>query len=123
MLKHCTPVKWRKGYTLHRRRQRVDRYGEKQNWYDMEHPDAVIEDGDEDGVCWQDVRTWQTSGTLSSGGRVAQQGEEYRGVLQGALFGTLEVELFDRFVIDGRTYELRKIQSWPGHRLLSLQSV
>ena len=121
MLSRATPAEWRKGYALHRRRQETDGYGELVNRYDMEHPDLVVEDGGENAVCWQDVRTWQTGGQLSTGNMVKPAGESWQDVLQGALFGGLEVAPFDRFVVDGGIYELRKVQRWPGHRLLLLQ--
>lgn len=123
MLRHITPVNWRQTYTLHRRKIKTDRYGEQAVWYDMENPDEVIPWDSENGVCWQAVKTWQTAGQLSSGGKALEQGELEQGVLQGALFGPLEVALFDRFTISGNIYELRKIQRWPGHRLLQLQLI
>ena len=69
MLSRRTPVAWRKGFALHRRKAGTDRYGDAVAVYDMEHPDVTVADGDEDGICWQSVRTWQSGGNLSSGGR------------------------------------------------------
>ena len=87
----------------------------------MEHPDVTVVDGDEDGICWQSVRTWQSGGNLSSGGRVDAGGERIGGILEGVVYGSLEAAVFDRLVIDGAVYELRAIQSWPCHRVFQLQ--
>lgn len=114
-------AEWGQGYTLHRRRMERDRWGELRAVYDMEHPDVVVEAGSPNAVCWQDVRTWQVAGELSSGAMREEPGERYRSVLQGALFGDLQVEIYDRFVINGGVYELHKLQVWPEHRLLQLQ--
>lgn len=70
MLSRRTPAAWRKGFALHRRKAGTDRYGDAVAVYDMEHPDVTVADGDENGICWQSVRTWQSGGNLSSGGRV-----------------------------------------------------
>lgn len=123
MLSRKTPVEWRKGYALHRRRLEEDCYGEQVSRYDMENPDLVVRDGEENAVCWQDLKTWQTGGQLSTGSMVKESGESVRGVLQGVLYGPLEVAPYDRFLIEGELYELRKIQKWPGHRLLQLQRI
>lgn len=121
MLSRRTPVAWRKGFTLHRRKAGTDRYGDAVAVYDMEHPDVTVVDGDEDGICWQSVRTWQSGGNLSSGGRVDAGGERIGGILEGVVYGCLEAAVFDRLVIDGAVYELRAIQSWPCHRVFQLQ--
>lgn len=123
MLSRRTPAEWRKGYTLHRRRQETDSYGERVNRYDMDNPDLIVLDGEDNAICWQDVKTWQTAGQLNTGNMVTESGESVRGVLQGALFGPLEVNPYDRFVVDGELYEVRKIQKWPGHRLLQAQRI
>ena len=121
MLRGKTPATWRKGYTLYRRKWKTDRYGEKVGVYDMEHPDAVVEDGSANAVCWQDLGGVRDSGRLTSGVALTEQGERYREILQGALFGSLEVAVYDRVSVNGGMYELRKIQQWPGHRMLFLQ--
>ncbi|MCD7838444.1 MAG: hypothetical protein LUG65_05995, partial [Clostridiales bacterium] len=121
MLTRQTPPGWRKGYALHRRRTRTDGYGETAAYYDMDTPDLEVADGADNCICWQDVRTWQTGGELNSGSSIQESGESARGVLQGVVFGALEVEPFDRFVIDGKVYELRTVQRWLGYRLLQLQ--
>ncbi len=121
MLNGKTPGAWRKGYALHRRRWKTDRYGEAVSVYDMDHPDAVVEDGSPDAVCWQDLGGIRDSGRLTSGAELSEQGERYREILQGALFSELELSVYDRVVVNGGVYELRKIQQWPGHRMLFLQ--
>lgn len=123
MLTRSTPVPWRQEYALHRRRKRLDALGEVQVWYDMEHPDAVVEAGSENGVCWQEIQSWQEDGRISSGGRLERQGERGQWAMQGALFGPLEVALFDRVVIRERIYEIRRIQQWPGHRMIQLKTL
>ena len=121
MLSRRTPAAWRKGFALHRRKAGTDRYGDAVAVYDMEHPDVTVVDGDEDGICWQSVRTWQSGGNLSSGGRVDAGGERIGGIQEGVVYGSLEAAVFDRLVIDGSVYELRAIQSWPCHRVFQLQ--
>ena len=121
MLSRRTPAAWRKGFALHRRKAGTDRYGDAVAVYDMEHPDVTVADGDEDGICWQSVRTWQSGGNLSSGGRVDAGGERIGGIQEGVVYGSLEAAVFDRLVIDGSVYELRAIQSWPCHRVFQLQ--
>ena len=121
MLTGPTPLSWRRGYALHRRRTRTDGYGDPVTYYDMEHPDFTAEDGSPEGICWQQVRTWQSSGTLRAGAEVRPWGEGSGGVLQGVVYDGPVTAEFDRFVIDGVTYELRGVERWPGHRLLLLQ--
>ncbi|MCD8052023.1 MAG: hypothetical protein LUE89_10150 [Clostridiales bacterium] len=121
MLTRQTPTDWRRGYALHRRRTRLDSYGETVRYYDMENPDLEVADGEADGICWQEARAWQTGGKLSGGSAVEPQGETADNVVQGAYFGALELYPFDRFVIDGQVYELRTVQQWLGYRLLQLQ--
>lgn len=121
MLTRQTPLDWRRGYALHRRRTKTDGYGETVSYYDMDTPDLVVADGAEEGICWQDVRTWQSGGEMTSGSSVQESGETPLGVLQGVCFTALEAEPFDRFVIDGKVYELRAVQQWLGYRLLQLQ--
>lgn len=121
MLRRETPLAWRRGFTLHRRRTGRDAYGDPTAVYDMERPDYTAGDGTPEGICWQSARSWQSGGTLSGGARAESDGERVRGVLQGVVFGDLEAVEFDRFVIDGVTYELRGLERWPGHRLLLLQ--
>lgn len=123
MLKRTTPASWRQGFTLHRRRMGTDDYGDPVAVYDMEHPDLTVADGAAEGICWQSVRTWQSAGSLSYGGRVQPNGEEIGGVLQGVVYGDWAAEVFDRLVIGGAVYELRAIQHWPGHRLFQLQRI
>lgn len=50
-----------------------------------------------------------------------EYGERCGGVLEGVLYGDLELDVFDRLVVDGVVYELRAVQGWPGHRKLQLQ--
>lgn len=121
MLTRTTPLDWRRGFTLHRRRQTTDCYGDPVDAYDMEHPDFTAQDRTAEGICWQSTRTWQSSGTLSSGARLEEYGERANEVLEGVLYGDLELSVFDRLVVDGVVYELRGIQNWLGYRKLQLQ--
>lgn len=121
MLNRNTPLAWRQGFTLHRRKVGRDCYGDAIAVYDMEHPDVTVADGDGNGICWQAVRTWQSGGNLSSGGRVELEGERSGAILEGVVYGALEASVFDRLVIDGAVYELRAIQHWPCHRVFQLQ--
>lgn len=121
MLTRSAPLGWRQGFTLHRRRQTTDCYGDPVDVYDMEHPDFTAESESADGICWQSVRTWQSAGTLRSGGQLEEYGERINDILEGVLYSDLKVNVFDRLVIGGVTYELRGIQSWPSYRKLQLQ--
>lgn len=121
MLSRLTPASWRQGFALHRRRTAYDSYGDPVAVYDMEHPDVTVADGAAEGICWQAVRTWQSGGNLSSGGRVEPEGERVGGILEGVVYGELEADVFDRLVIAGAVYELRVIQRWPCHRVFQLQ--
>lgn len=123
MLTRTTPLAWRKGFTLHRRTQTTDCYGDPVDGYDMDHPDFTAQDGTQDGICWQRAQTWQSSGTLSSGAKVAEYGEHTNEILEGVLYGDLALAAFDRLVIDGVVYELRGVQNWPSYRKLQLQRV
>lgn len=117
------PEAWRKGFSLCRRRQEMDSLGEAKNVYDLEHPDIVVQDGAEDAICWQVVRSWQASGRLSSGQQLLEHGEQEVETLQGVCRSDLEMKAGDRFVINGAVYELKQIQMWPVHRLLLLERV
>lgn len=121
MLTRTTPRAWRQGFALHRRKQTIDCYGDPVDGYDMEHPDVTVPDGSKDGICWQSVRTWQSSGSLTSGAQREVYGERHNDVLEGVLYGDLTLSVFDRLVIHGAGYELRGIQRWPGYRKLQLQ--
>lgn len=123
MLKKVSPLRWRQGYRVHRRKKRLDSLGEVQVWYDMEHPDVVVEDGSENGVCWQEIGSWQQDGRIVSGAKQERHGEREQWTVQGALYGPLELEPFDRLVIRGKVYELRRIQQWPSYRMLQLKSL
>lgn len=121
MLTRKTPLAWRRGFTLHRRRQTTDTYGDPVDVYDMDNPDFTALDGTADGICWQNLRTWQSAGTRSAGAQVDRWGEHCGGILEGVLYGGLPLSVFDRFVIDGAVYELREIQNWMDYRKLQLQ--
>lgn len=121
MLTRSTPLAWRQGFTLHRRSQTTDCYGDPVDRYDMEHPDFTAQDGTADGICWQHTRSWQSSGTLRSGVKREVQGERSDDVLEGVLYGDLALNVFDRLVVGGILYELRGIQRWPSYRKLQLQ--
>lgn len=82
-----------------------------------------VVDGPEEGICWQSARTWNSSGILSSGGRVEPCGERIGGILEGVVYGMMEAAEFDRMVVQGAVYELRGIQHWPGHRVFQLQRI
>jgi hypothetical protein len=123
MLNRKTPQAWRMGYTLHRRRLVKDRYGEQISQYDMSCPDVMVDAESENAVCWQNVKYWQTGGQLSTGDSLKEAGETNRCILQGALFGGLELSAYDRIVLDDGVYEVRKIQKWPNHRLVQMERI
>lgn len=111
----------RRGWQLHRRRVSTDALGEQVSVFDMAHPDVTAAADGPHAVCWQVSGQGRTRGQLSSGAVQAEQGERYREVLQGALFSDLSVNVRDRVVVDGHTYELREVQIWPSYRMLYAQ--
>lgn len=117
------PVQWRSGFALHRKRLERDSLGESRRVYDMEHPDLLIQDGDERSISWQAVRSWQSSGRLSSGEQLREYGYQNVATLQGVCRWALETDCGDRFVLHDGVYELKQIQQWPSHRLLLLERV
>lgn len=123
MLTRETPLSWRRGFTLHRRRLTTDKLGNPVASYDMKHPDYTAQTGTKEGISWQSVRSWQSSGRLTSGFAPGEQGEQAAGVLEGCLFSDLEVSVFDRLVLDGAVYEIRAIQRWLSYRKLLAQRV
>ena len=123
MLKLECPQELRKGFRLYRRREGRDSLGDPISVYDYTQPDLTVEDGAPEGICWQSVRTWQSSRNLSSGVRQEPYGPQETGIVQGVLYGTLEVSVRDRFQLESGWYELRAIQYWPRHRLLQLQKI
>lgn len=122
MLTRGTPLMWRRGFSLYRRRLEQDAYGEEKAVY-PDTPDFEAEDGTEDGICFQYVQSWQNSGRLTSGWKPGEQGEIPAGVLEGRLFSDLEITPFDRLRIGEGLYEVRSIQQWPGHRKLLAQQI
>lgn len=123
MLTRQTPQGWRRGFSLCRRRLTADSLGNPVASYDLDNPDYVAEDGSEGAVSWQNLRSWQSSGRLTSGAEPGEQGETAAGVLEGCIFSDLEIAAFDRIVLDGEVYEIRSVQRWPGHRKLLAQRV
>lgn len=123
MLTRETPLDWRRGFSLYRRRLETDAWGEPKAVYDLEQPDVTVLDGTAEGICWQSVQSWQSSGRLTSGWSQGERREEVSGVLEGRLFSDLEVSPFDRLRIGTGLYEVRSIQRWPGHRKLLVQQI
>lgn len=119
MLRGKAPKEWRRGFTLCRRRLRTDSYGETAAYYDYAHPDLAVADGAEEGLCFQSVQAWQSSGKTSGGVSRLRSGEQPGGAMQAVLrSASLEVEPYDRLLLGGRCYEIKGIQEWPSHRLL-----
>lgn len=123
MLTRETPLSWRRGFSLYRRRLTSDKLGNPVASYDMEHPDYSAGDGTEEGISWQSVRSWQSSGRLTSGEQPGEQGERAAGVLEGCLFSPLVLSTFDRIRLDGALYEIRAIQRWASYRKLLAQRI
>jgi hypothetical protein len=121
-MKWNTPKDWRRGFQLCRRRKGTDSLGNATAEYDMEHPDEVY--SAEEGIDIQPPRSWNSSSRLDSvGAHLADWGETAGGVLEGYVMDALEVNAFDRLVIDGAVYEVRSVQRWPGHRQVLMQRV
>jgi hypothetical protein len=89
----------------------------------MEHPDFTAQDATAEGICWQSVQSWQTSGHTTSGWKRQQPGELPSGVLEGRIFSDLEIAPFDRIRLKEGLYEVRSVQRWPRHRKLLLQQI
>lgn len=123
MLTKQTPLAWREGFSLYRRRLETDSMGDPRGVYDMETPDFVAQSGTEDGICWQNVQSWRSSGRLTTGYSQQEMGELPNGVLEGCIFSDLELAPFDRLLIREELYEIRNIQHWPGHRKLQIQQI
>ena len=124
MLSRQTPLGWRRGFSLYRRKLTSDSLGNPVASYDLEHPDYVARDGTAEGISWQSLRSWQSSGRLTSGGSQGEQGEAVSGVLEGCLFSALVISTFDRIRLeDGALYEIRAIQRWPSYRKLLAQRI
>lgn len=124
MLTRETPLSWRQGFSLYRRRLSEDSLGNPVASYDLDHPDYTAQAGTAEGISWQTLRSWQSSGRLNSGDRQAEQGEIASGVLEGCLFSALVVSTFDRIRLeDGGLYEIRAIQRWPSYRKLLAQRI
>lgn len=123
MLSRETPLAWRQGFSLHRRRLERNSFGDPVAVYDMDQPDFNAQDGTAEGICWQPVRSWQTSGRLTSGVSQGEQGENRSGVLEGCLFSDLAVSAYDRIQVAEELYEVRSVQRWPGHRKLLVQRI
>ncbi|MCD7760871.1 MAG: hypothetical protein LUH16_03730, partial [Clostridiales bacterium] len=83
MLSRQTPLAWRQGFSLYRRSLETDSMGDLAAAYHMDAPDFTAEDGTEDGICWQSVRSWQSGGRLTSGLSRQEPGESSTGAVEG----------------------------------------
>lgn len=120
MLTGKTPAAWRKGYSLCRRRLVTDRYGESVPVYDYENPDCTVPDGDAEGVSFQSVQAWQSSGKTSGGTNRLSSGEQPAGAVQAVYWGKAELAPYDRLLALDGCYEVKSVQRWPSYRLLLL---
>lgn len=117
-----TPIPWRQGFVLYRRRTGTDSLGNETAVYDMDAPDAEF--SDQQGLDFQRPRGWNSSGSLGkAGSRVEERGEVPGGVLEAYLIGGPEIAPFDRLEAAGELWEVRDIHRWPAHRELLLQRV
>lgn len=121
MLKE-TPLAWRRGFRLYRRRKGNDALGNVTAVYDMTDPDAEV--SAEEGISFQYPRGWNTAGSVGSRGcRVEEQGEVTGGVLEGWVKSDIAISRFDRLVVDDELWEVRAVYRWPGHRQMLMQRV
>lgn len=117
-----SPLPWKTGFQLYRRRRGTDQFGNPTAEYDMERPDAVRTQAE--GMHLQVPRSWNSGGRLDRvGARLEDWGETAGGILEGFLFEELEIAVFDRLAVEGEVYEVRSVHRWPGHRLLMLQRI
>lgn len=122
MLRRETPLAWRRGFALYRRRLETDALGEQRAVY-PEEPDYTAEDGTAEGICFQYIQSWQNSGRLTSGWMPREQGEMPVGILEGRLFSDLAIAPFDRLRVGDALYEVRSVQRWQNHRKLLAQQI
>ncbi|MCD7769624.1 MAG: hypothetical protein LUH36_05885 [Oscillospiraceae bacterium] len=104
------PLAWRKAWSLYRRQEGTDSYGDPTAVYDMDSPDYTAEAGTEGAVCWQ----------ITDDQAVLQlYGEGVEAVAEGVLYDSaLEIEPFDRAVFEDGVWEIRAVTPWLGHREL-----
>lgn len=116
-----TPIPWRKGFKLYRRRTKYDSLGNEVAWYEGQ-PDLEV--ADHEGVNFQSPQSWNPSGNVGkTGHRRALEGEVVGGVLEGYFRARPVINPYDRLEIDGEVWEVRATRRWPGHRQLLLQRV
>lgn len=115
-----TPKGWRRGFSLYRRATGQDSLGNETALYG-ETPDLVVEA--EDGLAFQNPRSWNSGGKVGAAVEVTENGEVPSGILECCLRSDLEIAAFDRLDIGGELWEVRSIQHWPSHRRLVLQRV
>lgn len=116
-----TPVPWRRGFKLYRRKTGQDSLGNETAFYEMDAPDLAAED--QDGLAFQSPRSWNSGGRVGAGAEVTENGEVPNGILECCLRGGLEIAPFDRLEVAGELWEVRSVQRWPSHRRLVLQRV
>ncbi len=118
-----TPNAWRQGYRLFHRRAGVIFYGDFVYTYDLSSPDFTAEDGSADGLCFQSVQAWQSSGRTSGGAALLEPGEEPGGAAQAVVYGDLTVQPFDRILLKSGLFEVKGVQEWLSYRLLLLDRI
>lgn len=118
-----TPNAWRQGFQLFRRQAGVNAYGDTVYTYDLSSPDFTAEAGGGDGLCFQSVQAWQSSGKTSGGAALLESGEEPGGAVQAVLYGDLTVQPFDRILLESGLFEVKGVQAWPSYRLLLLDRI
>ena len=120
MILRDTPKGWRRGFSLYRRATGQDSLGNETALYG-ETPDLVVEA--EDGLAFQNPRSWNSGGKVGAAVEVTENGEVPSGILECCLRSELEIAPFDRLETAGELWEVRSIQHWPSHRRLVLQRV
>jgi hypothetical protein len=109
-----TPLRWRKGWALHRGILTTDSRGDPVRRWDMETPDYTGTSKTPTGVCWQ----------VRSGAWTAQElGERAQGGATFDLFTDLEIAPFDRCVFGGSVWEVREVLPRSNHRHVVLEEV
>lgn len=113
MKREC-PLSWRGGWSLYRRQEKTDGYGDPVSYYDMDSPDYTAEDGTAGGVCWQ----------VTTDDAVLQEyGEGVTAAAEGVLYTDVKLAVFDRIVFFGGVWELRAVTPCGSHRELKVVKV
>lgn len=107
------PAPWGKAWSLYRRRTETDSAGDPMAVYSSA-PDFQAEADSSGAVAWQ-VQSGEAS--------VDEPGERLHGTAIGRIYDAVEIAAFDRVFFDGALWEVRSVETWPGHRKVTVMRV